>query len=183
MPGFIPFSRASLMLDVVAVAMIVVIPTMAWSIYLVKYKQKYALHKKIQLGLGIGLLIAVLLFEVDMRLNGWRQYAEPSPYYGNWLTPVLWIHLVVAVSTTILWIYTIIAAVRRFVKPVQPNEYSPTHRRVAKAAAMGMLFTAVTGWVFYWMAFVAEGSASKDVANEPPLTQNSAKLSSPQSAP
>ena len=41
-------TRASFMLDVVALAMAVLLPVLGWSIYLVKYRQKYALHKRVQ---------------------------------------------------------------------------------------------------------------------------------------
>ncbi|MCE9526788.1 MAG: hypothetical protein K8R36_12125, partial [Planctomycetales bacterium] len=59
-------TRGSLMLDVVFLAMFAVVPLLALSIYLVKQK-KYAQHKLINLILGVVLLIAVLVFEIDMR--------------------------------------------------------------------------------------------------------------------
>src|SRR5262249_17937431 len=70
--GFVPGSRGSLMLDVVFVAMFVVVPVLAVSVYLVKYRRQYALHKKLQLATACVLLVAVLLFELDIRLNGWE---------------------------------------------------------------------------------------------------------------
>ncbi len=155
MPGFIPFSRASLMMDVVALAMFAVVPVLLWSIYIVAYRRRYELHRKTQLWLGGLLLVAVVLFELDVRLHGWRQNALASPYYANGLNPVLYVHLFFAVSTCLLWIYTIIGAIRRFPKPAAPGAYGSHHRRVAKVAAVGMCLTAVTGWTFYWMAFIA----------------------------
>src|SRR5438034_10557517 len=77
--GFIPGSRGSLMLDVVFVAMFVVVPLLAASIYLVKYRQKYALHKRLQLAMAAVLLVAVLLFELDIRINGWEERAAGIP--------------------------------------------------------------------------------------------------------
>jgi len=100
MPGFLPFSRASFMMDVIALAMFAVIPVMAWSIYIVKYRGQYALHRKAQLSLGGLLLVTVTLFEVDVRLHGWRQNAEASPYYTTWLNPVLYVHLAFADNGT-----------------------------------------------------------------------------------
>ena len=51
-PGIDGFlgTRASLMLDVVFVAMFAIIPALAWSVWLVKYRQNYLLHKRIQVG-------------------------------------------------------------------------------------------------------------------------------------
>ena len=154
LPGFLPFSRATIMLDVVAVAMVVVVAVLTWSIYLVKYKQKFVLHKRIQLALGWVLLAAVTLFELDMRISGWRHLAEASAYYDTLVFPMLYIHLVFSVSTALLWIYVLIGAVRNFDKIPSPNSYSPHHKRVAKLAALDMYATALTGWTFYVLAFV-----------------------------
>jgi uncharacterized membrane protein YozB (DUF420 family) len=155
MPGFLPFSRASFMLDVVAMAMVAVVPVMLWSIYLVKYRRQYDLHRRVQTLLGSVLLVAVVLFEVDIRLHGWRHLAQESPYYRTLVNPVLAVHLFFAISTTLLWIYTLAHALRRFARPTLPNEHSRHHRMVARLAAIGMGCTALTGWTFYWLAFVA----------------------------
>lgn len=154
MDGFLPFSRASIMLDVVALGMFIVVPVLLWSIYQVRYKGRRDLHRKAQIFLGILLLVVVTLFEVDIRLHGWRHLAEPSPFYGTSLFPVLYIHVAIAISTTLLWIYTIIDAIVRFRGEVSPKS-ARTHRRIARISAIGMCLTAVTGWTFYLMAFVA----------------------------
>jgi len=153
-------SRASFMLDVVALAMVGVLPVLGWSIYLVKYRAQYALHKKLQLSLGIVLLITVALFEVDMRINGWRHRAAASPFSGqegttDWVLVALGVHLCFAVTTAVLWVIVIVQALRHFAKPPVPGPHSVWHRRFGKLAAIDMLCTAVTGWIFYWLAFVA----------------------------
>ncbi len=153
-------TRATLMLDFVVVAMFAVLPVLGWSIYLVKYRAKYALHKRIQLTLGLVLLVTVLLFEADMRVNGWRDRALASPYIGHdgsldWVTTALGIHLCFAVTTSALWAVVIAQALRYFPTPPAPNAHSRWHRRYAKLAAIDLLMTAVTGWIFYWLAFVA----------------------------
>jgi putative membrane protein len=151
-------TRASLMLDVVFLAMFAVLPVLGYSVYLVKYQRRFALHKKIQLVLGAVLLVTVTLFEVDMRINGWKTLAKDSPYYGDGWTGVwisLYIHLFFAISTTFLWIWVIVAAVRKFPKPPAPGEHSRQHIVLARLATFDMVATAVTGWIFYWLAFVA----------------------------
>ncbi|MFP6674182.1 MAG: DUF420 domain-containing protein [Pirellulaceae bacterium] len=154
-------TRGSFMLDLLVLAMFAVLPVMGWSIYLVKYRKNYSLHKRVQLTLAVILLLSVLLFEVDMRLSStkWTERAEPSPYF----TPDVWcgakyalmIHLLFAIPTPLLWIYTIVKALRNFPSPPVPSDYSGQHIKTARLAAMGMVLTAVTGWCFYWMAFVA----------------------------
>jgi len=159
--GFVPGSRGSFMLDVVFVAMFVVAPVLTTSIYLVKYSRKYALHKKLQLLMAGVLLVAVLLFELDIRLNGWETRAAPSPYFDSahkWSCPAgvsLIVHLSFAVPTLVLWIVVVTRALRNFTRPPAPGPHSNWHKRWGLIAAVGMLLTAVTGWIFYWLAFVA----------------------------
>ena len=152
-------TRASLMLDVVFTAMFVIVPVMLWSIYQVKYKHRYVLHKRVQLGLAIVLFFAVTLFEIDMRLHGWRERAAASPYYDarwshglvNW---VLWIHLAFAVSTFLLWVFVVVQALRHSPIPPTQEPYVRSHRFWAKWAAIGMTLTAITGCTFYALAFI-----------------------------
>ena len=159
--GFIPGSRGSLMLDVVFLAMFAVVPLLVVSIYLVKYQRRYGLHKRLQLAMAVVLLIAVLLFELDIRVNGWEARAEPSPYFdasNKWSCPAgvsLIVHLSFAVPTLLLWIYVVIAALRNFSRPPAPGLHSRAHSLTGMIAAAGMVLTAVTGWLFYWLAFAA----------------------------
>lgn len=56
--GFLQ-TRASVMVDVVTVAMALVLVAMGWSILQVKNHQRYLLHKRIQVTLGIILAVAI----------------------------------------------------------------------------------------------------------------------------
>jgi hypothetical protein len=168
-PGIDGFlgTRGSLMLDVVFVAMFVVMLVMGVSIYLVRYRRAYALHKNLQLVLGVVLLLTVAAFEIDMQfLTEWEARAAPSPYFpddysvagdkwGSVVGVSLLVHLLVAVPTAALWIYVIVAALRRFDDPPAPGAYSRAHIFWARLAALGMTLTGVTGWIFYWLAFIA----------------------------
>lgn len=154
-------TRASIMLDVVFVAMFLVIPGLAISISFAK-RGWFSLHKITQLVLGTTLLIAVVAFEVDMQiLTEWEKRAEPSPYFAEsikWSCPagiMLLVHLAFAVPTAGLWVYVIYGALRKFAAPPIPNDHSASHRFWGWLASLGMLGTAVTGWIFYYLAFVA----------------------------
>jgi uncharacterized membrane protein YozB (DUF420 family) len=179
-PGIDGFlgTRASFMLDIVFVAMIAVLPALAWSIWLAR-RRRWALHKRVQTTLAATLAGAIVLFEIDMRLvSGWRERAMSSPFYAEvesagpiWdaiclslcglervpglVFRALAVHLGFAVSTVALWSWTIVRAWQNFSNPPVPNEYSGTHRRLGWFAAGDMTLTAFTGWVFYWLAFVA----------------------------
>ncbi|MEQ8785990.1 MAG: DUF420 domain-containing protein [Pirellulaceae bacterium] len=159
LPGFIPGSRGSLMLDVVFLAMFLIVPLMGVSIYLVKYRRRFALHKWLQIGMGVVLLVAVAAFEIDMRFfTEWEDMARPSRYWVDDQWNTVWyslaVHLCFAVPTPFLWIFVIVQALRKFPNPPRPNEYSPSHIFWARTAAIEMTLTAVTGWVFYVLAFI-----------------------------
>jgi hypothetical protein len=159
MDGFLG-TRASLMLDVVALAMVLLLPVLGYSIYQVMYRRRYALHKRIQLTLGAVLLVTVVLFEADMRIHGWRHRAAASPFSAHdgstdWVAMALGVHLFFSITAALLWIAVIFRALSNFPNPPEPSSHSAWHRRFGTLAAIDMVCTAVTGWVFYWLAFVA----------------------------
>lgn len=145
------------MLDVVVVAMVGVLALLALSVWLVRYRRRYRLHRSLQLALTAGLLIVVGLFETEMRLHGWRARAEASPFYGTWVMPALAVHLAFSISTCALWAAVMAAALRNFGWRPLPGPHSRRHRFWGRLAALDMLGTAVSGWLFYWLAFGAAG--------------------------
>ncbi len=153
-------TRASLMLDLVFLAMFAILPVLAFSIYLVRNRRAYQLHKRLQLGIGIVLAAAVSLFEIDMRVHGWTDRAAASPYYGTAESPglvhlSLYIHLFFAISTSVLWIVVIARALRHFPDPPVPGPHSASHKTFGWLAAIDLAATSLTGWIFYWLAFAA----------------------------
>lgn len=160
-PGLDGFlgTRGSLMLDVVFLAMFAVVPILGWSIYQVR-SGRFARHRQIQLTLGLVLLLAVLAFEIDMRWHGWRERAMASRFWregawNDWIEYSLLVHLACAIPAAGLWLLVIVQALRKFPTPVGPGDYSGRHRLWGRLAAIEMVLTSLTGWVFYWLAFVA----------------------------
>ena len=77
-PGINGFlgSRASIMLDVVFLAMFLVLPVLGIGIGMARFRRQYTWHKRIQLMVAAILLLAVGAFEIDMQLvSGWRERA------------------------------------------------------------------------------------------------------------
>lgn len=159
MDGFLG-TRGSLMLDVVFVAMMLVVPLLGISRFLVRNRQRYQLHRRMQIVLAVVLLLAVLAFEIEIRVFGWTQRATDSPYWldgkwNDWIDYSLIVHLCFAIPTPFIWAGLIFAAIRGFPKPTQPGSHSATHRRWGTIAMAMMTLTSLTGWVFYWLAFAA----------------------------
>jgi uncharacterized membrane protein YozB (DUF420 family) len=149
-------TRASLVLDVLFLTMFVVVVVLGWSVYQVKYRRRYNLHKWVQVVLGVVLLVAVVIFELDIRTHGWESRAanwiggKPQSVVYN----ALYIHLVFAISSVVLWPIVIIRALRNFPNPPAPSQHSRWHIRWARLAAIDMVLTSITGWIFYWLAFM-----------------------------
>jgi putative membrane protein len=148
-------SRGSLGMDVVVLGLVALLPVLAWSIAAVR-QGRYRLHKRLQLVIVTALAVAIVFFEIDVRLlSDWKERARPS---GWWPGGVLWalgIHLVFAVSTFVLWVWVVWEALARFPSPPVPGSHGPRHRLMARLAALDLALTALTGGIFYWLAFVA----------------------------
>ncbi|MCA8985221.1 MAG: DUF420 domain-containing protein [Planctomycetaceae bacterium] len=153
---------ASFMLDFVVCALLLVVPILAGSIYLVKFRQRFELHKKLQILLGVVLLIAVVAFEVDMQMHGgWKNIVNKTPetprLSGEELASVekvLYFHLIFAISTPLVWLVTTVLALRRFPDPVQPGPHSRLHKLLGWISTLDLTMTSLTGLAFYYVAFL-----------------------------
>jgi hypothetical protein len=142
-------------MDLVALAILVVVPLLAASTWLVRVRHAYGAHKRLQIIISLALVVVLTVFEAEVRRRDWRPAAALSPYYASWLYPVFYVHLSVAVSATLLWCSAAFAAWRWVPRPPRPGTKSHLHRRLGRAAALAMVATAITGWTFYWIAFLA----------------------------
>ncbi len=155
--GFLP-TRGSFMLDFVALAMVGVSLLLLLSVYLVKVHKQYRIHRLMQTVLAIVLLVTIVAFEIDIQFVKpyWRDVAAESPYFSTgWVDRSLVIHLLFAIPTPFFWAYLIISAYRRMGPAFENADYRLQHRRMGWIGTVLMLMTAVTGWVFYWVSFVA----------------------------
>src|SRR3954467_4441355 len=130
-PGIDGFlgTRAPLILDVLCLAMLGVVVVLAWSVFQVKDRRGFSLHKWTQVTLGVILLTVVVLFEVDIRLHGWEDRAagQIGGHAPKAAVNALYVHLVFAISTVVLWPTTIIIALRNFSNPPRPGSHSRLH--------------------------------------------------------
>lgn len=161
--GFLGY-RTSFMLDFVVCALIIIVPLLCYSLWLVKVRKAFTAHKRLQVVLGIILLLAVGAFEVDLQLmhGGWENIVRKS--YPNdaalaakvaSVQPYLWTHLFFAVTTPFLWFTTLILAFRRFPTPPVPTEHSRLHKTLGWLSTVDIVLTSVTGLIFYYVTFMA----------------------------
>ena len=160
--GFLGF-HASFMLDAVVVALVLVVPVLLFSLFSVKVRRNYTLHRNLQLTLAVTLLVAVLAFEVDLHLvqGGWENVVKKGPEVSSsqmkFIQNVLRIHLIFAGSTPFLWATTIIFALRSMPCPPAPSSHSRLHKILGWASTLDLVMTSVTGLVFYFVAFINRG--------------------------
>jgi hypothetical protein len=145
------------MLDIVFLATFAVLVAMSISIYLVKRRRRYRLHSRIQLILFVILMITVTAFEIELQLfTDWRKLAAPSPYMASgWVDRILAIHLCFSIPTPLLWLAAVVLGFRWFGWAAEPNANSRKHQVLGWTCAVFTALTTVTGWIFYYMAFVA----------------------------
>ena len=158
--GFLGY-RTSLMLDFVVCSLVLVVPALIYSIYLVKVRRNFVAHRNIQLTLAVVLLVAVTAFEIDMQQiqGGWEKVVAKrlNPLTAEQLQSVrqvLWIHLVFAVSSPVLWATTIVLALRRMPKPPAPCPHSDLHKKLGWLSTLDLTLTSITGLWFYYVAFI-----------------------------
>jgi putative membrane protein len=157
--GFLGY-KASLMLDVVVCALTIVVPMLLFSLFAVKVRRNYRLHKALQITLGIVLLAAVGLFEIDMRLHGGiegilaKRSRPLAPDERASFNTLLYVHLFFAVSTVFLWAITLILALKRMPRPPAPCEHSRLHKRLGWLSAADITLTSVTGLLVYYYGFM-----------------------------
>lgn len=150
------------MLDFVVTALVLIVPALLVSLYLVKVRKNYVAHRNLQLTLAGVLLVAVAAFEIDVQLvhGGWRNIvgARTPPLSVEQLATVkqaLGIHLLFAVSTPVLWAVTIVLALKRMPRPPAPCQHSQLHKKLGWLSVLDLVLTAVTGLLFYYRAFIA----------------------------
>ena len=151
--GFLP-TRGSWVLDAVFSAMFIIMLVLALNIWLARRGQ-YRLHRNLQISLAIILILAIAVFEIDVRfLTDWRELASHSVYYeSGWVDRLLLVHLAFAIPTPFVWGYVVYRALRNFPSPPVPGSHSHDHRKWGWIAAVLMYLTGITGCGFYWIAF------------------------------
>ncbi|MEZ4742282.1 MAG: DUF420 domain-containing protein [Bdellovibrionota bacterium] len=154
--GFIPGSRASFIMDSLVIAMGLFLCIIGYSIANVRKKKSVRQHRKIQLLSSTILIAAIILFEVDVRLYGWQEQAKKSPFFDTILYPFLYLHIAIAILAFGAWMVQLITAYKRVDRELKyTSQFAANHKKLGWMATALMTATAVSGWIFYYMAFIA----------------------------
>jgi putative membrane protein len=147
-------TRSDVLMDVVLLAVLAAPLLMLYGFYLTKRGQ-FTKHRNIQVVLVSILMIAVALFEIDIRASGGtRAFVSGSSLSEtSFLRVFLAVHVLVAVLSVSAWLALAVASWRRF-SPTRPGWFRIDHRRYGKMIFSGAVFTAISGAALYVMSFV-----------------------------
>lgn len=103
------------------------------------------------------LLFVVLLFEYDMQqYGGIFAMVKESSYAGTFfLNFIIYLHTFLSITTSIIWIYLVIASLKKFGKDPKPGKLSRTHRLWGKIGMWDMALTCITSLMVYVYGFVS----------------------------
>ena len=148
-PSFLG-SRASSLVDLIILSLIVIVPLMVYSYNFTK-KGQYSNHKYIQIGLAAILTFTIILFEIDMSEHGGIVEMSRGGIFENTmlLYASIYIHLFFSVSTSIIWPALILISLLKFPNPPRPARFSKFHKFWGKTGMLFMLLTAITGVELY----------------------------------
>ena len=145
-------TRADAFVDVAMVFFAVAPFIMTQALRLAAQRRYYA-HRRLQVGVLLGVLVAVLLLEGSIRFGHAVDAFTVSAYYGTATMAGLFaVHLAVAVPTIIGWFVLAVLSWRRF-PGVLPGSFSPRHRFWGGLIFAGLWLTCATGWGLYVLSF------------------------------
>ncbi len=150
-------TRADILIDIVTLSFIIILPVLIFSWYQARSKKNYAVHRGIQLYLGISLGVVVAIFEYDLSVSGGIFELTKDSVYANTalLNWTIYIHTAFAIASTLIWTGLIITSLIRFGNPPVPNAFSGKHRFFGRAGMVSMIMAGVTSPPLYYFGFIA----------------------------
>jgi len=152
-PSFLG-ARSDALIDIVILSLVIIVPIILYSWRAVRAR-RYARHKRIQVTLCIVLFLVVALFEYDLRLQGGIfAMVKGSRFEGTtFLNGSIYLHTLLAITTSIIWVWLTIASWLKFPTPPRPARFSKTHQLWGKVGMVDMILTGVTGLQLYIFGF------------------------------
>lgn len=152
-PGFLG-TRADALMDVVVIAVVATPFLLTYSFRLAAAGRLDA-HRRFQVSLLSVLLVAIVLFEIDVRLAGGSgSLMAGSSYAGTTGLRLLSLtHVLGAVATFLTWSVMTVLSLRRF-RQILPGSFSRRHRQVGRLIYAGTVFTAVSAVAMYVVGFI-----------------------------
>jgi len=147
-------TRAPLFMDIVFM-IVLLLPFFVYGAILLAKKEKYHVHETVQKLLFFISVTVVLFFEYGVRREGgYKSLMEGSSVSQHYILYVLIFHILVSVTTMLLWCYTLYTAMRYKRSKALPGLYSKAHRQDGLRTFVGIVLTMLTGAWVYALLFV-----------------------------
>lgn len=148
-------TRADFLMDVILVVILATPFILIKSIQWVRSGQ-HRKHRNVQMSLIVVIMLAVILFELNVRLSGGSgSLIEGSAYQNHtgfkWL---LFFHIIVAVFSFSSWVGLAWWSHKRYQSSL-PGLSRHVHKLWGKLIFSGVSLTAITGGAVYYLGFVA----------------------------
>lgn len=147
-------TRAPLFMDIVSV-IVLALPFLVCGAILLAKNKHYHAHERAQILLFVVSVIVVGFFEYGVRMEGgYKSLMEGSSVSHDYLLYVLIFHIMIAVSTLILWIKTLYSAKQSKKNSTLPGTLSHKHKQDGQRTFVGIVLTMLTGAWVYALLFV-----------------------------
>jgi putative membrane protein len=145
-------ARGDLLMDGIVLSLVAIVPTLIYSWKLARDK-KYLRHKNTQIVVFVVLLVAVLLFEYDLKSQGgiWEMTKESRFAGSAFLANTVYIHLFFSFSTAFFWVILVPLSLYWYRKELRPNKHSRVHKVLGKLTMVLTLGTGITGTFLYFI--------------------------------
>jgi putative membrane protein len=152
-PGFLG-TRAPIFMDIVSV-IVALLPFLIYGAITLAKKGNYNAHQTVQTFLFVVSVIVVGFFEYGVRMEGgYKNLMEGTSVSHDYLLYVLIFHIMISVTTLILWIKTLYYARRDRRQSTLPGLYSQSHKKDGQRTFIGIILTMLTGAWVYALLFV-----------------------------
>ena len=147
-------TKAFFYTDIVLIYMCLFPFLLLFSVWLA-IKERYLFHRLFQNLLFLVTLIMLLLFYYELFLSHtFDEFVVLGEDVSHNVYYLFIFHLLVSMTTLILWISTMMFASADKKRRALPGLYSTTHKRAGGRVSIGVVLTSLTFIGLYWMLYV-----------------------------
>lgn len=155
MPDGFLAPRGNLLIDVIFLCNLLA-PVWALVAARAARRGEYVRHMRLQLSLWLLMLVALFALEGYIRVSGGSgSLTDGSPHAGTALFRTIFaLHIIPAMATYVLWAWLIVVTYRRRNAPALAG-FAARHARFGKVVIGGLIWTALSAAVVYYLSFWA----------------------------
>jgi len=152
--GFLE-TRALLYMDIMILFLSILPLFFALSIFFAM-RGYYRVHKATQIALFLVSIAMLGFFAYIVHYqHGFDTLLLKSSIAPNQATLFLVVHIIIALTTVILWFFTLMYGIEDSKRRALPGVYSQSHKRSGRRVFLGIFLTSLSSIALYWLFFVS----------------------------